>query len=64
MPPSTPRPLRPDDIVIQMADERTDTLEAFIGTLRSVEPDQPVSVTYLRDGDTRQSNVVPTAATR
>ncbi|MBQ1047733.1 trypsin-like peptidase domain-containing protein [Micromonospora sp. C51] len=62
--PSAAAGLRPGDIVTQVADERTDTLEAFIGALRSVEPGEPVSVTYLRDGDTRQTSVVPTAATR
>ncbi|MBQ1027533.1 trypsin-like peptidase domain-containing protein [Micromonospora sp. C95] len=56
--------LRPGDIVTQVAGERIDTLEAFIGALRSVEPGQPVSMTYLRGGDTRQARVVPTAATR
>ncbi|MCZ7421996.1 trypsin-like peptidase domain-containing protein [Verrucosispora sp. WMMA2121] len=62
--PSAAAGLRPGDIVTQVAGERIDTLEAFIGALRSVEPGQPVSMTYLRGGDTRQTRVTPTAATR
>ncbi|MGN9779407.1 PDZ domain-containing protein [Micromonospora sp. H33] len=56
--------LRPGDIVTELAGERTDSLEAFLGELRSVEPGQRVPVAYLGDGDTRRTTVTPTAATR
>ncbi|PGH42927.1 signal protein PDZ [Micromonospora sp. WMMA1996] len=56
--------LRPGDIVTELAGDRTDTLEAFLGALRTVEPGQRVAVTYRRGADTRGTNVTPTAATR
>nr|WP_230416286.1 trypsin-like peptidase domain-containing protein [Micromonospora tarapacensis] len=63
--PSAAADLRPGDIVTQqVAGERTDTLEAFLGALRSVEPGERVPVTYLRDGDAGSTTVTSTAATR
>ncbi|WFE39791.1 trypsin-like peptidase domain-containing protein [Micromonospora sp. WMMD998] len=62
--PSAKAGLRPGDIVTELAGERTDTLEAFLGALRAVEPGQRVPVTYLRGTDTRRTTVTPTAATR
>ncbi|MEV0001674.1 trypsin-like peptidase domain-containing protein [Micromonospora sp. NPDC050980] len=62
--PSAKAGLRPGDIITELAGERTETLEAFLGALRAVEPGQRVSVTYLRGGDTRRATVTPTAATR
>ncbi|MBU8861644.1 MULTISPECIES: trypsin-like peptidase domain-containing protein [unclassified Micromonospora] len=56
--------LRPGDIITGLAGDRTDTLEAFLGALRGVEPGQRVPVTYLRGSDSRSTTVTPTAATR
>ncbi|SCL14312.1 serine protease, S1-C subfamily, contains C-terminal PDZ domain [Micromonospora nigra] len=56
--------IRPGDIITEVTGDRTETLEAFLGALRSVEPGQRISVTYLRDGETRRATVTPTTATR
>ncbi|MFY1674875.1 S1C family serine protease [Plantactinospora sp. WMMB334] len=56
--------LRPGDIVTDLAGERIGTLEEFLGALRGVEPGDRVPLSYLRDGQARQTTVTPTAVTR
>lgn len=45
------------DIIIAFNGQPTDTIEAFLGAMRSVEPGQSAAITIVRDGRERQVTV-------
>lgn len=50
--------LRPGDIVVALAGEPVRSVEDLFATLRDLQPGETVSLTFVRDGDQREIEVV------